>query len=277
MPSSIQLRTPDFDFSEVDVHWAPNHELVQAINAANLVPAYVEPFLIKVMRRAKTLLDPVTDADLIEDIDVFNKQEGQHYKLHAAFNRHMQAHGYEGMKQIEADYAADYDRLVSTRSLRFLLAYCEGFEAGASGVQADIYVDDDLDQYLGTADPEPRAIWRWHLAEEFEHRTVVFRLYHRLYGKPGVFAWLYRVYGFGYQIAHIRRYVDRMKRYLWSVDHAELGPAEREAAEARAKATTRQLTSLKTLRKFLYLLTPWYDPAKLSPPRNYESVLARYS
>jgi predicted metal-dependent hydrolase len=278
----MKVRTPDFDFSELPVHWAENTELVQMINALNLVPAYIEPFLIKVVRRAKPLLDPVADAQLIADLDVFNKQEAQHYKFHAAFNRRMREAGYPGMASIEAAYEADYERMLATKPLRFLLAYCEGFETMGS-LAAEPMVDGDFfGEDLRPTESSPVAMWRWHLAEEFEHRTVIHRLYYRLYGRPRTFAWLYRLYGLYYCGRHLRGHIDRMTKYLRSVDHehASLDPTQLAEAEARGKAAMRQMPSSGMSGmsgKMLNVLSPWYDPAKLPPPRDYEKVLATYT
>jgi predicted metal-dependent hydrolase len=277
MTSALKVRTPNFDFREVPVHWATNIELVQMINATNLVPAYIEPFLIKVTRRAKALLDPHADAELIEDLDVFNKQEAQHFKVHAAFNRRMREAGYDGMAEIEAAFEAEYDQMLTQRSLRFLLAYCEGFEA-AGGVATESWVNGDFDRHLGPTASEPGEMWRWHLAEEYEHRTVIHRLYHRLYGQPKVIAWPYRLYGFFFSLRHFGGHVDRMTRYLLSVDHASLDAPARAEAAARMKAVRRQMRlSMQMTRKALNVLSPGYDPARLPKPRDYEAVLARYS
>jgi hypothetical protein len=276
MSSSLKVRTPDFDFRDTTVHWAANHELVQVINATNLIPAYIEPFLIKVTRRAKVLLDPVADAELLEDLEAFNRQEAQHFKMHAAFTRRMRECGYEGMAEIEADYEAEYDRMLATKSLRFLLAYCEGFET-TGGLAAESWVDGHFDAALGPADPEPRDMWRWHLAEEYEHRTVIHRLYQRLYGNPRIFAWLYRLYGFAYCARHIGRAVNRMTVYLWSVDHASLDGSARADASARASAARKELANRRMTRTIVNVLSPWYDPAKLPAPRDIDAVLARYS
>lgn len=49
-------------------------------------------------------------------------------------------------------------------------------------------------------------MWRWHLAEEFEHRTVCSDVYYELSGLNPVAAYFYRVYGYFYAIAHLGRF-----------------------------------------------------------------------
>ncbi|WP_369821012.1 metal-dependent hydrolase [Novosphingobium sp. CCH12-A3] len=40
---------------------------------------------------------------------------------------------------------------------------------------------------MENADPEPTNMWRWHLAEELEHRSVCSDVYHELSGLNPVF------------------------------------------------------------------------------------------
>jgi len=101
----MKARFPKFDFSQVKAHWAPHLEFSQNFNSASLIPAYVEPFLLKVMKIAQGKIDP-GNARLHNELDIFCKQEMQHCKQHLAFNRAIRAQGYEGLKPFE-DAAVD--------------------------------------------------------------------------------------------------------------------------------------------------------------------------
>jgi uncharacterized protein len=175
----MKVRIPKMDFSQIPVHWAPNPEFAQSYNAFSTVPAHIEPFLVKVMIAAKKVLDP-KHAQLHREMEVFIKQEVQHCKLHLAFNKHLVDSGYAVMLPIEAEYKADYDDYLKARSLRFNIAYAEGFES--MGCAAAQVFFEDLDEFLDGADDRAADLWRWHLAEEFEHREVCFQLYKALYG-----------------------------------------------------------------------------------------------
>jgi hypothetical protein len=249
----MKVRRPDFDFSDTVPHWAPNVEAAQLVNAAHMVPAYIEPFLITVMRHARGKLDPEQDAGLIADIDVFNRQEGQHTKMHAAALRMVRDH-YPGIADYERAYRAEYERFSAHRSLRFLLAYSDGFEAYASAT-AKTWVDGDLDRLFEGGDERSLDLWKWHLAEEYEHRSVVFEVYERLYGHPRWQAWLYR--------------------YLLAQDQTGMSVAERKASKRRIRqvAQTVQGQFVKAMTK---PLSPFYDPARLPPPVRLDAVLARY-
>jgi predicted metal-dependent hydrolase len=253
----MKVRFPKWDFSTMRARWAPNLEFSQRYNAASTVPAHIEPYLIKVMMQAKKVLDP-KHTQLHADLDIFIKQEVQHCKQHVAFNKALYALGYEGMQEIEAPYKADYERFLKTKSLRFNLAYSEGFEAMGSG-SAEVFFE-DLDEYLEGADPESVAMWKWHLAEEFEHREVAYQVYHAIYGR-GLFSYLYRLYGLFYAVKHIRSHTERVAEYLLGVDRAGMSPAEREASLASQKVVSKAVAKA-TIPKLLGVLSPFYDPGR---------------
>lgn len=272
----MEVRYPDFDLDGFDAHWTPQVEVAQMVNAFHLVPVYIEPFLIKVMRKVKAQLDAVADAELIADIDIFNKQEGQHTKVHGAYFRAMRDCGYgDAMAGIERDYAAEYERFLADKPLRFLLAYCEAFEAFASTTSA-VWVDVENAEYFVGAQQVPIDIWRWHLAEEFEHRTVVFRAYERLYGRPRVRSYLYRVRIFFYTQAHMGKFTKRLTKALIAHDHASMSESERVASRKRARSAELKMTRRYIPRVFRPL-SPWYDPADAPAPIHQDEILARYS
>jgi predicted metal-dependent hydrolase len=253
----MQVRFPKWDFSTMRAKWAPSLEFSQRYNAASTVPAHIEPYLIKVMMQAKKVLDP-KHKQLHADLEIFIKQEVQHCKQHVAFNNALYALGYEGMKELEAPYKADYDRFLKEKSLRFNIAYSEGFEAMGSS-SAEVFFE-SLDEYLEGADPDAVAIWKWHLAEEFEHREVCYQLYHAMYGK-GVFSYLYRLYALFYAVGHIRSHATRVEEFLLAQDRARMTPAEAAESVLRQKAVGKAIGKA-TLPKLLGVLSPFYDPGK---------------
>jgi uncharacterized protein len=267
----MRVRTPTIGYGDVDPHWARNHEFAHTYTAASMVPAYIEPYLIKVMRRAKAELGD-GHPQLVEDIDVFNKQEAQHYKQHAQFNKVIRERGYEGMLEYEQAYDADYERFLAEKSLKFNVAYCEGFEA--LGSAAAPFFLDDIDDLLEDADPAVVELWGWHLAEEFEHRRVCHELYKALYGN-GVRAYLYRVWAFLYAVRHIGGHTAKLTEYLIETDRTAMTEAEREASVARQK-TYEKRRIRKTIPRLLKVLSPRYDPGKLPPPKRLAKYLDAY-
>jgi predicted metal-dependent hydrolase len=277
MGKMMQVRYPKFDFTGTAPHWCDNPEHAQMINAGNIIPAYIEPFLIRVLRRAKQELDPVADAELIADIDLFNKQEGQHLKMHGAMMTMLRNNGYADMKPIEDAYQADYERFLNEKSLPWLLAYCDGFEAfGATA--AEKWIDGAIEKDLHGADPQVIELFRWHLAEEYEHRTVCHRLYHRLGHTDGrVKFYLRRVYGAFYAAKHMQGYSAQLAEFLLAKDRENMAPEALEASKAREKAAKKAAKAAPSLKNIYRILTPWYDPADTAPPRHLNDVLTAYS
>lgn len=62
----MQVRHPTFDLEHAVPHWGDNVEACTVINGGAIIPPPIERYLIKVMRQAKQLLDPVADAYLFE-------------------------------------------------------------------------------------------------------------------------------------------------------------------------------------------------------------------
>jgi uncharacterized protein len=269
---TMRVRQPTIDFSHVAPRWTANGEFAQSFNALSTVPAYIEPYLISVMRKGKDLLGP-DDEELLDDIDVFVKQEAQHFKLHRSFNNRLREAGdYGGLKALEERYEQSYDRLLAKRSPRFNLGYSEGFEAiGSAG--AEFWVD-YADKALRELDPATHELWRWHMAEEYEHRTVVHRLYHRLYGR-GPFSYVVRVTTFLYAVVHIELHTTRVMKYLLGQDQAAMAPEARTKSVERAKKVTHDRR--KNLRTVAWrVVRPGYDPADLPPPKGLTAVLDSY-
>lgn len=268
----MQVRFPDFDFQNIRAHWSKVPEFAQSYNSFSIVPAHVEPFLVKVMRRVKKALGD-SHPQLQADIDIFNKQEMQHCKHHLAFNRRIYELGYPQMAEIEKPYKADYDRFFETKSLRFCLAYCEGFEA--MGAAAAYVYFEHLGDYLEDADEEAMNLWKWHLAEEFEHRSVCAEAYRILYGS-GPFAYLYRVWGFIFAVRHIHSYVKQVNEYLLARDREGMTPDElaqsierqKELEERVARASRQELKAV---------FSPFYDPGKKRVTPAMQAVLESYA
>jgi uncharacterized protein len=269
----MRVRRPQFDLTGASPHWAPNAEFAHHVNSTGIVPTAVEPFLIKVFRRAKAELDPVADAQLIADIDVFNRQEAQHYKSHELFNEMVASNGYPELRQFDERLKAEYDEMLRTRSLEWLLGYCEGFESLVSS-GAQMWVDEGWGDYLDGADPRVVNVWRWHLAEEFEHRMVAFQLYHRLATGTPDEVHRKRVELFEFSTEHIRSHTEALRAYLLGVDRAGMTDAEREASVAREEAVGERFAS--SYAGVTRVLEPTYDPADLPVPEQLDRVLAAF-
>ena len=271
----MQVRFPRIDYSRVRPDWAPNREFASDRNASSTIPTYIEPYLIKVMNRAKDAL-PDSAVELRKAIEVFNLQEGQHTRQHSAFNRRIREF-YPEMLQLELKLKADLQRFTETRSLRFNLAYCEGFES--LGPPAAKLWFEHSEGLLEGADYEAVALWKWHMAEEFEHRDVCYRTYKTLYAK-GLFGqlgfgWLYRVYGFLVVFIHLGAYTKSVRNCMLAQDRSRMTTAELAQSHRNLQAVSK-LAIRRFLPALLPVLSPFYDPAKKRPPLGMAAYLARF-
>ena len=269
----MKVRYPTLDFSQVQARWAPNIEFAQRANGSGLIPTYVEPYLVKVMLKAKPLIDK-DNAKLHSDVTIFCKQEAQHCKQHMAFNVNLRAAGYPHLEAMEKKLAEDLAGFLENRSLKFNLAYSDGFEAmGALGAQLwfSCYTE-----FLAGADPVAVQLWKWHMAEEYEHREVAFSVYHAIYGHKNLFnGWLYRVYGFLFAARHLMGFGNRVADYLLAEDRKTMTPAEREASLAREKAFKKKMARV-AISELLKVLSPFYNPARRKAPDGVAGYLKQF-
>jgi predicted metal-dependent hydrolase len=266
------VRFPKFDFQQCPAHWSGHPEYAQHRNAASATPSMIEPYLIKVLHKAKTHLG-AADEQLIKDIDWFIGQESQHYRQHMQFNRRLVQCGYERIPEFEKELENDYKEFLSNRSLRFNIAYSEGFESlGATSGQVIFKYFDNLHRSI---DPDAAHLWKWHLAEEFEHRCVMYDVYKRLYGKGITRGYFGRVYGFLYAFFHLTPFVSKVQRYLLEEDRKHMSPAEIAASKRRERQVGRKM-ALATLPRLLLVLLPWYNPLHKKPPAGLMEYLAEF-
>jgi predicted metal-dependent hydrolase len=207
----------------------------------------------------------VRDAALIRDIDLFNHQEANHYRLHARYNEVLRVH-YPGLEPFEAEIKADFDRFLREKSLAWNLAYCEGFEC--TGLVGAEFFFGPAEPFLRSADPATRDLWAWHLAEEFEHRSVCHDVLRALY--PGT---LRRLRGYIDFLTHLQAWGDRVARYLRSVDAARgTLPADVDAKNRAFERARRRFMIPRQLR----ILSPFYDPAPRRASPALTAALAAY-
>src|SRR3982751_2347310 len=108
-------------------------------------------------------------AKLAEEIRGFTTQEAIHSREHDAFNKRATSSGYDLSKleaQVERRLAVTRDKppvvsLAATMALEHFTAIL------AHQLLAE-------PRHLARAEPETAALWRWHAAEEIEHKGVAY-------------------------------------------------------------------------------------------------------
>ena len=98
--SGILVRKTQFDYPEdLDPHWNKSKpEFSQVGNATSLILPYLEPYLIDVMREARSLVKNPLVADEVEG---FMGQEANHFKQHRKLNEILVKNGYECVRELE--------------------------------------------------------------------------------------------------------------------------------------------------------------------------------
>jgi len=269
----MHIRYPDFDFADSVPHWGDNREACTVINAGAIIPPPVERYLIKVMRQARELLDPEKDAKLLAAISVFNGQEAQHYKLHTDYLEMLRTKGYPRIGEFEAAFEADLEEFLATKELAWNLAYGEGFESSGPAM-AEAWLDGHVKALCGDHGSVPMQLWMWHLAEEFEHRSVVHDVMHRLYGAERCYQLRTTVGAFARE--HYGGHAAQAAEYLYEVDRASM--TEEQAALSRAREQETWLAYGSLFADGLqWIFDRDYDPSEVATPAGYGPIIAAYS
>jgi uncharacterized protein len=170
---------------EVDPAWnARRPELAFAVNAVSLLMPYAEPYFVRTVRGATGELEPA----LRETATAFCAQEARHHAEHRRFNDRITA-DRPGLVRLEGWMARAYGWLDRTRSTRFSLAFAAASETIAFSIAR--WADRHDRALFDDVDPSVAALFRWHLAEEVEHKSVAFDVYEALDGSR----WRYAVAG----------------------------------------------------------------------------------
>ena len=181
----MDIRKVEIDFSDAAVRWNPQQpEWCHIWNAMSTAVPALEQFLIKTVRKVRAELPDSAPQSLRRDVDDFITQEGRHTRLHMKFNKKLEEEGYD-FAAAEKKLRADYARYLEKKSLRFSMVYCEGFETFGP-IISNLFFDRSADMMKDWHEPSCH-LWRWHIAEEYEHRHVCNYLYKEVWGsyRPG--------------------------------------------------------------------------------------------
>jgi uncharacterized protein len=255
-------RNPHITFEDALPHWARNHAFAQITNAGSTSLPAVETYLNKVMRQAA---QGIGGGPLGTAIALFCAQEGNHYRQHRIFNKLLYA-PYPQLQSIEDELHADYARMLATGSLKANAAYCEGFES--LGIIHAQFFFERIDDLLEGADERLVRLWKWHLAEEFEHRTVCYDVLRAVGG-----GYVTRIRGYFQAMRHLGRYGKRVSDHFLAVDRASMSPQERTRSVQLEKRYRARFMSF-ALPRLLRVLSPFYDPRRRRPPRGAAELLS---
>ena len=263
----MKVRNIDIDFTHAQLHWTPEDpEFAAFWNATSTFLPYLEPFLNKAVMAGMKLLPP-SEAALISDCKTFVAQEGQHYRNHEKLNQFLRASGYPGLIAREAKMKADYDRFWKKKGLKWCLGYAEGFET-LGPIIACYFLEAAPQLDKATVDDPTADLWRWHLAEEYEHRHVANYLFHKLYR-----SYWYRLWGICYSAPHMLGYMVRTGLYMIAEDRK----AGRIKGVWRSRLRFAKMIgglAAYIVPRVIASLHPRYDPADLPAPERCMAVLS---
>lgn len=242
-------------------------------NALSMSFPVGEQFFIDSVRDGAALLgDTPDDAALRATVQRFIGQEATHRHLHAQYNAELARQGFDNAweRRLQVELArrraADAHRPALQRARRALAATA-AFEhyTALLGHLALARIDRPGDWFADAQEPL-RTLWRWHAAEESEHRAVAFDLYQRLGGGY----WL-RLRWFAYAtrlflVGSMRQTLDNLRR-----DGALKQP--RTWVSALRFAFGRHGVVWQTALALLAYLRPRFHPRQLGDDRLAEAWL----
>ena len=184
----LQARQVKFDLARTSLHWIPADKLASHMtNAIHLLLPEGELWFCRVYNQA---LPFVTDPELRADVEGFIRQEAVHSRAHTKAQQYLKMHGInpDGFLQrvnfLFRDFLGDAPlglSFLQRKSLAHrwlvtrvgLIAAIEHF----TGILGQWAMDNTS---WDRGDPVMADLFKWHLAEEVEHRTVAFDLYRHL-------------------------------------------------------------------------------------------------
>lgn len=267
MASKITIRKPQLRFEEADIIWEENPEVSLEWNAMSYSAPVVEPWLNKVMMRARALIRD-DRPDLKDDIDNFVRQESTHYRMHEAFNEYTAKAGYIMPDGLEERQKAEFRQLLKTKSIRFLVAYCAGFEN--TTLYSSQFLYEEAGDLFKAGDNGIGDLWLWHFAEEYEHRSVCHDVFAHISGN-----YFIRVYGLLYSLWHLDRCVQERVNALQEIRRKGMSEEERAASVKRQKAYRWRFAKF-FLPRILKILVPFYTPGKIQPSPGLLDALDHY-
>lgn len=117
--------------------------------------------------------DRVGDDALLAQVRAFGAQEGVHSREHQRYNAMLREQGYP-VEAMERRVVRLIDRVARLIPRRWSLAATCALEH-FTALMGHVLLDDP--RILEGAHPVMRELWRWHAAEENEHKAVAFDVY----------------------------------------------------------------------------------------------------
>lgn len=187
---SLTVRRLQVDLSQgFSRHWNGGDAFMTAFcNALSMSFPVGEQFFIDAVREGvKHLGESPEFQGLRETVRGFIGQEATHRHLHSLYNDHLEKQGLVNHWGPRAAHRLQTARrkMFNTTEKGYLheLAITAAYEH-LTGLFGDLTLEkiDQPGDWFAQAEEPLRTLWRWHAAEEFEHKCVAFELYKALGG-----------------------------------------------------------------------------------------------
>ncbi|MDG1203912.1 MAG: metal-dependent hydrolase, partial [Pseudomonadales bacterium] len=151
----------------------------------------------------------------------------------------------------------DYQKFTKNKSLKWNLAYAEGFEAMTFAMAQNSFENpnDNTEQRW-------KDLYEWHLAEEIEHRNVAYDAYDKIYGGYfyRLFVGLWAQYHF---LGFVARFAKIIARGLKEQGHETI-------------LTDQKGGGMSLPRQYWRTLSPWYNPSKIVISGEVQDMLTKW-
>lgn len=189
-PTDLTVRRLAIDLSPgFSRHWNGGDAFLTAFaNALSMSFPVGEQFFIDAVKHGVCVLPNTTEnADLHKVVKGFIGQEATHRHLHGLYNAHLERQGLvnhwgpRAQKLLERGRRMLFEK--SQKGYLHELALTAAFEHYTS-IFGDLVLErmDQPGDWFASAEEPLKTLWRWHAAEESEHKCVAFDLYQRLGG-----------------------------------------------------------------------------------------------
>lgn len=179
LPDGVAIQPRRFEFRNLETvpqYWLADNPI--ASHAENAFSLFIPPGERFFIRSVQRYADRVADPELRELICAFSRQEALHTRAHEEFNASLERFGVDVRRERErAERAmAGLARYLPARMQLAATAFLEHVTAtGAHFLFAEPAI-------ASAMHPEMLRFWRWHAAEEIEHKAVAFDVYREIGG-----------------------------------------------------------------------------------------------
>ena len=179
--TALQLRDVHFDLDADDIPfcWNPgNPAFSLQTNMISFMAIAFEKFIVAAVDEAMPL---IRDEETRQEALSFLDQEAQHASWH---RRHVRALTLRHpiLVDVLSDAIASFDRLTTTKSLAYRLAFTADLEATFTP-WFKMLLDNDR-ALFGGGDERVASLFLWHFVEEVEHRSSALTIYDAVVEDP---------------------------------------------------------------------------------------------